>query len=81
MKTMMHAGMAALAAVVLSGCAGMAFNRIDLTMNRNITVGQELVDLQAAHEKGVISDTEYAQAKQDILKMVSAFAELSDDED
>jgi hypothetical protein len=81
MKPIGYVTMAALAAIVLSGCAGMAFNKIDLTMNRNVTVGQELVDLQTAHEKGVISDTEYAKAKQDMLKMVSAFAELNDDKD
>ncbi|MCF7817215.1 MAG: hypothetical protein K9M54_04975 [Kiritimatiellales bacterium] len=79
MKAIMHMGMAALAAAVLSGCAGMAFNRIDLTLNRNITVGQELVDLQTAHEKGVINDTEYAKAKQNILDMVDAFGDLKKD--
>ncbi len=78
MKTMINIGIAALAVVVLSGCAGAAFNRVDLTMNRNITVGQELIDLQDAHKKGVINDTEYAQAKKDILNMVTQFGELKD---
>ncbi len=79
MKTLVQLGLAACLAIVLSGCAGAAFNRVDLTLNRNITVGQELIDLQGAHEKGVISDTEYARAKKDILNMVSAFGELKDD--
>ena len=79
MKTIINLGLAACASIVLSGCAGAAFNRVDLTLNRNITVGQELVDLQDAHKKGVISDTEYARAKKDILDMVSAFGELKDD--
>jgi hypothetical protein len=79
MKTISNIGMAALVAVVLSVCAGAAFNRVDLTMNRNITVGQELMDLQDAHKKGVINDTEYAQAKKDILNMVTQFGELKDD--
>jgi hypothetical protein len=79
MKTIMHTALTALTAIVLTGCAGAAFNRVSLTMNRHITVGQELMDLQAAHEKGIISDTEYASAKKDILKMVSSFAELKDD--
>ncbi len=79
MKTALNLSLTLLVAALLSGCAGAAFNRIDLTLNRNITVGQELVDLQAAHEKGVISDEEYAQAKTDILNMVSAFGELKND--
>jgi len=78
-KTALNLSLTLLVAALLSGCAGAAFNRIDLTLNRNITVGQELVDLQAAHEKGVISDEEYAQAKTDILNMVSAFGELKND--
>jgi hypothetical protein len=79
MKKIMYTSMAVLTVIVLAGCAGAAFNKVDLTLNRNITVGQELLDLQAAHEKGVISDTEYAAAKKDILKMVSALGELKDD--
>jgi hypothetical protein len=37
------------------------------------------MDLQAAHEKGIINDTEYAAAKKDLLKIVSALGELKDD--
>jgi hypothetical protein len=73
--------MAVLAAAFLSGCAGMAFNEIDLTLNRNITVGQELMDLQAAHEKGILNDTEYAKAKNEILNMVETFGSLNEDKD
>ena len=79
MKTALNLTLLVLTAAALSGCAGAGFNRIELTLNRNITVGQELVDLQSAHEKGVINDTEYAKAKADILGMVSAFGELKDD--
>ena len=32
------------------------------------TLGQELTDLQAAHEKGIITDKEYNKAKKDLLK-------------
>ena len=67
---------AALTAALLSGCAGAAFNRVDMTVSRNITVGQELLDLQAAHEKGVINDSEYAQAKQNVLNVLSALGEV-----
>lgn len=79
MKKTIGNTLALLALALLSGCAGMALNNIDLTLSRNITVGQELMDLKAAHEKGVISDTEYAKAKQDVLNMVSALGELQDD--
>lgn len=79
MKPIIHIGMAALAAIMLSGCAGAAFNRVELTMNRNITIGQELMDLQEAHKKGVINDTEYAEAKKNVLKMASVLGELQDD--
>ncbi len=32
------------------------------------TLGQELTDLQAAHEKGIITEKEYNRAKKEILK-------------
>jgi hypothetical protein len=32
------------------------------------TLGQELTDLQAAREKGIITEKEYEKAKKDILK-------------
>lgn len=67
MKLLLNFTMAATAAILLSGCAGAAFNRIDVTANRHITIGQELIDLQKAHEAGIINDTEYARAKQDVL--------------
>jgi hypothetical protein len=70
MKSCVHMVLAALAAVILTGCAGAAFNEFELTLNRNITVGQELMDLQEAHEKGVINDTEYMQAKKNLLHLV-----------
>lgn len=81
MKKILNLSMAVLAAAALSGCVGTAFNKVDLTLNRNITVGQELVDLQTAHEKGVINDTEYAKAKREILNLVEGFSKLKDDKD
>ena len=70
---------AALAAMLLmSGCAGAAFNRIEFSMTRNITVGQELMDLQAAHEKGIISDSEYIEAKKDILNVVGLMGDIKE---
>lgn len=34
----------------------------------NSTMGQELTDLKAAHDQGLISQKEYDRAKKDILK-------------
>lgn len=69
MKHAINLIMAMVATLVLSGCMGAALNKVSLTLNRNITVGQELMDLQAAHEKGIISDTEYMETKKDILNL------------
>lgn len=64
--------MAALTAItLLSGCAGAAFNRVDITAVRHITIGQELMDLKEAHEKGIISDTEYMETKKQILNFAT----------
>ncbi len=34
----------------------------------NVTLGQELTDLQAAYEKGIITEKEYNRAKKEIMK-------------
>ena len=49
----------------LSGCAML--NRVDMTYSRHTTIGRELMDLQQAKDKGVISDEEYITAKKEIL--------------
>ncbi|MCC7299855.1 MAG: hypothetical protein IT583_02120 [Verrucomicrobia bacterium] len=49
----------------VSGCAML--NRVDVAYTRTTTIGQELLDLQKAKEKGVISDEEYFNAKKEIL--------------
>jgi outer membrane murein-binding lipoprotein Lpp len=76
LNTLLAAGMAV---TLLSGCAGAAFNRLNMTVHRNITVGQELMDLQAAHEKSIISDSEYAEAKQNVLKVLTTLGEIDMD--
>lgn len=81
MKTLISMVMLLTVAFLLTGCAGAAFNKIELTMSRNITIGQELIDLHEAHEKGIISDTEYIEAKNDILSIVSQIAELKGPEE
>jgi len=49
----------------MSGCAML--NRVDVKYSRHTTIGQELLDLQQAHEKGVISDEEYICTKKEVL--------------
>ncbi len=43
-------------------------SEINQSTRQNQTMGQELLDLNRAHKQGVISNTEYEQAKADILK-------------
>lgn len=76
MKILKNLLAAAMAATLLTGCAGAAFNRVNMTVSRNITVGQELIDLQTAHEKGIINDSEYAEAKQNVLTVLSTLGEI-----
>ena len=37
------------------------------TINTSTTIGQELVDLKAAKDQGIISEKEYNRAREDIL--------------
>ena len=69
------------AIALLSGCAGAAFNRINLTANRHITIGEELMDLKEAHEKGIISDSEYIETKEMILNFAAQLGSINLDND
>ena len=79
MKKVLNITAAAVAVSLLSGCAGAAFNRVDITAVRHITIGQELMDLKAAHEKGIISDTEYMQTKKQILNYAAQIGNINFD--
>ncbi|MDF7807586.1 hypothetical protein P4E94_09070 [Pontiellaceae bacterium B12219] len=81
MKKVLNSALALTAIALLSGCAGAAFNRVSITANRHITIGQELIDLQAAYEKGIINDTEYAQTKQNILHFAEQIGNIDLDGD
>ncbi len=65
MKTLKELIMAGVLAAGVTGCAML--NRVDVEYHRTTTIGQELLDLQKAKEKGVISDEEYFNAKKDVL--------------
>ncbi len=54
------------AAACLSGCA--MFNSAKVQQNRTTTIGQELIDLQEARDKGAVSEEEYNKLKDEIMK-------------
>ena len=49
----------------LTGCGGG--DAITQSTTKTTTTGQELVDLDKAHKEGIISDKEYAEAREKIL--------------
>ena len=59
-----------LAAVILmiaiSGCA--MGNKGTMHYSRTTTIGQELIDLKEAKDKGALSEQEYNKAKEQLLK-------------
>ena len=63
---------AAAGMALLSGCAAAAFNKVEMESVRNVSVGEELIKLQEAHEKGIINDSEYAQAKAKVLELLDS---------
>lgn len=77
----MNLAIALTAVTLFSGCAGAAFNRVSVTANRHITIGQELMDLKEAHEKGIISDTEYMETKKQILNFAAQIGGINMDGD
>lgn len=81
MKKALNLLVAMASIALLSGCAGAAFNKVEVTAVRHITIGQELMDLQAAHEKGIISDTEYMETKKQILNFASQLGGINIDGD
>lgn len=73
MKSFIKISIISLIAVLLSGCMGGLYNRVNLDQSRNFTVGQELIDLKTAHTEGVITDIEYNKAKKTVLKSLNAY--------
>ncbi|HKS37189.1 MAG TPA: SHOCT domain-containing protein [Verrucomicrobiae bacterium] len=55
-------GWALLTAMLASGCVASIGNR-----NPNVTVGQQLIDLQRAKESGAITDAEFQAEKSNLL--------------
>jgi len=61
---------AILSAPILAGCCcgGDKEAKVVTQPVSNTTTGQELQDLKDAHDKGAITDKEYEEAKEKILK-------------
>ncbi|WOO39462.1 SHOCT domain-containing protein [Rubellicoccus peritrichatus] len=51
----------------LVGCGGGGAKSNTVQETRTTTTGQELMDLQKAHQQGVISDREFERQKKKIL--------------
>jgi hypothetical protein len=63
---MMTMVLSLLAMAGLSGCA--MFNKATVTHTRTTTIGQELIDLQEAREKDMLSENEYDKLRKEIIK-------------
>ena len=57
------AAVLSLAAVPLAACSSTARTEVETT-----TTGQQLIDLKAAYDQGVISKSEYERKRKDILR-------------
>ena len=57
-------GLALLFAMGMSGCGGGESS----VQTSTTTMGQELMDLDESHKKGIINDKEYEKAREAILK-------------
>jgi hypothetical protein len=55
------------AMVLLTGCIGLQIGGGDKHEVQNATVGQQLIDLKKAKDKGVITDAEYEAQKAKLL--------------
>jgi hypothetical protein len=54
------------------GCLGGGNGGKQTVETKTTTLGQELTDLQKAHESGAITDEQYQKAKKELLKKYKA---------
>ena len=71
--------------VLTVGCGSFNEGKAELHINRNITTGQELLDLQAAFDAEIITKEEFEKIREDIINgdeefqiEVSEFENLDD---
>ena len=53
--------------VLTVGCGSFNEGQAELHINKNISTGQELLDLKAALDKGIISEEEFDKLREDII--------------
>ena len=69
---------------VLISCGSFneANGQAELHINKNISTGQELIDLQEAFDKGIINETEYETIKNRIVEGNEVFiVDIDEDDD
>lgn len=53
---------------VLSGCLSLGGGDETVQQTKTTTVGQELIDLKAAYDKGIITERQYEEQKEKLLR-------------
>ena len=53
--------------VLIVSCGSFNEGQAELHINKNISTGQELLDLKAALDKGIISEEEFDKLREDII--------------
>ncbi len=61
-------------AFILAGCA--SFNDIEVNYQKTTTTGQELIDIQKAKDSGAITEDQYNNVKECIIKNENNMANL-----
>ena len=65
-RLLRHGAILAFLALCVPGCA--LLNTVRLEYSRHTTLGQELLDLKEALDKGAITGTEYEALKEEVKK-------------
>jgi hypothetical protein len=75
MKKLLLPVFLAVTTTLLSGCIGLHFGgggskseMVNKSQTYDVTLGQQLLDLQKAHDAGVITDSEYNAQKKKLLR-------------
>jgi len=66
-KLFVTTAVALTAMVLLTGCLALQVGGGDKKSEKQATVGQQLIDLKAAHDSGAISDADYETQKAKVL--------------
>tara|TARA_B100001996_G_C18497682_1_gene530204 strand:- start:312 stop:605 length:294 start_codon:yes stop_codon:yes gene_type:complete len=67
--------------IISCGSFNEANGQAELHLNKNISTGQELIDLQEAFDKGIINETEFETIKNRIVEGKEVFVIDIDEDD